>query len=142
MTAKLLVIEDNYLDVVLLEDSLGEAAVSYELHNISDGLDARRYIESADSGSIPDLIVLDLNLPRVDGISLLTAIRNSPLLREVPVLVWSSTRVPREAPAMAALGISGFWSKPSDLDEWRKFGVQIRELLDGSSRAVPSGAGS
>lgn len=134
---KILVVEDNPNDVELLRMALRDAHVDCDLTVIEDGGDALAFVEhDAVAGDRPDLAILDLNLPRRDGVEVLRGMRSSVVFRDVPVAVLSSSALPRERARMEALHIRRYLQKPSDLDEFLKIGGAVKELL-----ADPAGVG-
>ena len=127
---KILLVEDNPNDVELLRMALREADVDCELKVIDDGGDALAFVEHEDAPeSRPDLAILDLNLPRRDGMEVLHGMRGNPLFSDVPVAVLSSSALPRERARMEALHIRRYLLKPSDLEEFMKIGGEVKELL-------------
>jgi two-component system, chemotaxis family, response regulator Rcp1 len=134
---RILVVEDNPNDVELLRMALQEAEVECDLTVIDDGGDALAFIEKQSTAdACPDLAILDLNLPRRNGLEVLSGMRSSPVFSEVPVAVLSSSALPRERARVEALRVRRYMVKPSDLDEFLKIGGQVKELLaeTGSSR--------
>jgi CheY-like chemotaxis protein len=134
---RIVLVEDNPSDVFLLRRALEEHGVNYTLAVIRDGEEALKYLGRLESQeeSTPDLLVLDLNLPRHDGIEVLTTCRESPCLRSVPVLVLTSSDSPKERERAEGLGVSAFVRKPITLDEFMAVGGRIRSLLIGLSAA-------
>ena len=128
----LLVLEDNPADIYLLREALKHAGVDFELTVIENGADglafARRQGKYKDS-SIPDLAVLDLNLPRGDGESVLAAMRQNKDLGRVPVVMMSSSAAPRELAKIKELGVERFITKPLNLDGFLQIGYVLKELL-------------
>jgi two-component system, chemotaxis family, response regulator Rcp1 len=128
----ILVVEDNAADVELLRMALGHAGLEYDLTWISDGAEALAFMQQArDSSSspIPDLAVLDLNLPKYGGIEILLAMRANQALAEVPVAVLTSSSWARERVQMQSIGIACYITKPADLDEYLNIGFVIRDIL-------------
>jgi CheY-like chemotaxis protein len=135
---KITVIEDNDADILLLEDALRNAGIECEIRVIGDGQEARRYITGGHTAqSRPDLILVDFNIPKEDGLSLLAAVRESEALRAVPVIVWSSTCSDRDQKAATAFGVVDFVVKPGRLEEWGTLGERLRDLLRGAPPAPP-----
>lgn len=127
---KILVVEDNPDDVELLRMALGEAHVDCDLTVIEDGVEALEFIEhQCGPEARPDLAILDVNLPRRDGIEVLSGMRLNPLFSDVPVAVLSSSMLPRERASMEALRIRRYMLKPHDLDEFLKIGGAVKDLL-------------
>jgi CheY-like chemotaxis protein len=84
------------------------------------------------SMALPDIVVVDMNLPRYDGTEILEAMRAHPAFNAVPVVVVSSSAWPRERARMQALGVARYITKPADLDEYLEIGVVLRDLLHDS----------
>lgn len=116
----LLLVEDNPADVMMLELGLNETGARYDLHVVKDGeaaleLLARRNI-CTQIGS-PDLILLDLNLPKVDGHEVLRAVKTHPDLKTTPVIVLSSSRSLSDIHAAYAAGANSYIPKAASADE-------------------------
>jgi two-component system response regulator len=129
----ILVIEDNPADVDLLKFALQEACVDCEVTVIDDGGDAlaltRRQGKFA-AIPAPDLVILDLNLPKNDGIEILEAMRRSGPFADVPIAVLSSSSSPRERAKIEKYAVCRFITKPPYLDEFLAIGTAIKELLE------------
>ncbi len=78
---------------------------------------------------MPDLAILDLNVPKNDGLEILEAIRTSRRFAQLPVAVLSSSSSPRERANMERFKIRQYMTKPSDLDEFLKIGTMVKNLL-------------
>lgn len=126
----ILIVEDNPGDVVLVREALKQSRVSFQLTVQDDGENMLRLIENAEQqgGPFPDIVLLDLNLPRVGGLQLLERMRTSPSWRVVPVVIASSSDSPYDRQAAAALGISDYFRKPSDFEEFMGIGAIIRRI--------------
>jgi len=91
---KLLLVEDSPEDILLTEETLKDAAVETDLQVVNDGEEALAYLrrEGPHSGaSTPDLVLLDLNLPRKDGREVLAEVKADPELRKTPVIVLTTS---------------------------------------------------
>lgn len=116
---RIMLIEDDLIDVYLfktaLEQSMTKDAVAVE--HVSNGLDAVLRVAKLDvMDKLPDVLVLDLNMPRFDGISFLHSVRRSLLLQSLPVFVLTtSTESDRHKEAMSA-GANRVYVKPDRLD--------------------------
>src|SRR5688500_18293199 len=127
MVTKILVAEDNPADVYLLREALNRESIgrNVELMVVSDGEQALEYIQRLGNFSdavIPDLVVLDLNLPKSDGSDVLRCIRQTPAYAGIPVVVLTSSDSPRDRTAAENLGANAFITKPSDLDAFLALG--------------------
>ncbi len=131
-TFHILLLEDNAADIYLFREALTSAGLNFELTVIENGADglafARRQGEYAKS-SIPDLAVLDLNLPKCGGASVLEAMRQSKDLERVPVFILSSTAGVREQERARELGVERFITKPPDLEEFLQIGHAVKDVL-------------
>ncbi|GAB4532622.1 MAG: response regulator [Pleurocapsa sp.] len=91
----ILLVEDNKADIRLIEEALKNSSISYQMVVTRDGVDAMAYLhregEYAEALR-PDLIVLDLNLPRKDGREVLAEIKTDPKLKRIPVIVLTTSR--------------------------------------------------
>ena len=126
-------VEDNAADVELFRMALKDAGVESDLILFEDGREIIDRVRDADSTSArtaPDLIVLDLNLPKNDGMEILQVIRQTPAFVKVPIAVLSSSSSLRERAKLATFDISEFIVKPPDLDQYLNIGKTIRNLLE------------
>ncbi|HUQ92668.1 MAG TPA: response regulator [Bryobacteraceae bacterium] len=129
--ARILLIEDNHGDVLLVREALEEHAVKVEMTVLSDGEKAIRFIEDAEAyrAPLPDLIILDLNLPRISGHDVLRRIRASAIAAHVRVMILSSSTMMKDTQQAASHGVSRYIQKPSTLDEFMRIGGVIKALL-------------
>ena len=143
--ARIMVIEDNPGDFLLIEKAFERAKISNELENCDDGEGAlARLREGAETQRLPDLVLLDLSLPGMDGKDVLTSIRADALLRRLPVVVMSSSQQERDIVASYELGASSFVTKPPTLgalqelvralhEYWFVF-VRLPRAMEGGAR--------
>jgi CheY-like chemotaxis protein len=135
--AHILLLEDNPGDVDLLRRALRSAEFDCELTVLEDGAEALAFVRQQGkyaSASTPDLVVLDLNLPKNDGLEVLEAMRASQVFDAVPVAILSSSSSPHEQAKMEAFRIGRFITKPPDLEEFLKIGFTLKSLLEESRR--------
>lgn len=125
MTAPIsvLLIEDNPGDAELIRDTLQSGRVLLDLTVMHDGTEALAYLlrqTPQQQVRLPDLIMLDLNLPKVDGRAVLAAIKKEQHLRTIPVVVLTSSDAERDIVQSYALGANCFLSKPVELEAFQK----------------------
>jgi len=120
---RILLVEDNPADVYLMRQALNEAPVAYDLVVAKNGEDALKLLSS--DADRPALVLLDLNLPRVDGSAILDMIRTDERLRDLPVIVLSSSQAPHDKARSAALRRCTYIVKPPDLDNYLALGRRI-----------------
>jgi len=118
---EILLVEDNPGDVELTEEALNGAKVRNRLHVVTDGVEAmaflRREGKYADAPT-PDLILLDLNLPRKDGREVLAEIKADPHLGRIPVVVLTTSEAERDVLQTYELHANCFVTKPVDLHQF------------------------
>lgn len=122
---RILVAEDNPADVYLLREALGLEDKEVEILLVTDGEQALEYVKRQGSHGdaiLPDLVVLDLNLPKSDGSDVLRCIRETPAYAKVPVVILTSSDSHRDRKTIETLGASCFITKPSDLDAFMALG--------------------
>lgn len=118
---EILLVEDSPADVRLTKEVLGKASVRNTLHVVRDGVDAmaflRREAGYADA-PMPDLILLDLNLPRKHGREVLSEIKQDPALKRIPVVVLTTSAAERDIIEAYGLHANSYITKPIDLDQF------------------------
>jgi CheY-like chemotaxis protein len=127
-------VEDSKADLFLIREAIASAQIRAAISIVSDGHQAVEFINEADAdrgAPRPDLVLLDLNLPKSDGIEVLRYMRNSPSCKNALVVVVSSSDSMSDREAVRALGFNGYFRKPSAYAEFMKLGPMIRELLTG-----------
>ncbi|MEN6536659.1 MAG: response regulator [Bryobacteraceae bacterium] len=131
--ARILVIEDSSADVFLLGRALNKQDRRFELISLADGDAALAFIRREGAyanAAIPNLILVDLNLPRCDGVDILREIRQTKHLAGVPVCAWSSSQSRRDRELLTELGVVRFITKPSGLDQFMEIGKILKDLLE------------
>jgi two-component system response regulator len=131
-TYRVLLVEDNPADVYLFRQALNAAGLNVELTVIQDGSEAlafgRRQGEYA-AVPIPDLAVIDLNLPKAGGAAVLAALRQQSDLAHILVAVISSAAETPEQMKAKALDCDRYITKPPDLDEFLQIGHILKKML-------------
>ncbi len=128
-----LLIEDNAADVNLVEEALAEAQVDCGLHIVPDGFLAIEFMDQLDadpSRTAPDIVLLDLNLPKVGGETVLKRVRLSPKCGSSKILILSSSDAPRDREHALKLGANEYFRKPSELEAFMMLGPKIRAMLE------------
>lgn len=133
---RVLLVEDNPADANLVEEALEEAKLDCELSVMNNGEQVIQFIENLESGGaqqLPDLVLLDLNLPKVPGDAVLERVRSSPHCRDAKVFIISSSDAPTDRERAMKLGAIGYFRKPSNLAEYMEIGPRVRAILEGRS---------
>lgn len=128
---QILLAEDNRGDVLLVREALDTHGIGYQLHVASDGVQAAGYIENIGLPAgppCPDLLLLDLNLPKKDGHELLKLFRSHPICAPKPVIVITSSDAPSDRRRAAELG-ANYFRKALDLDEFMKLGTLVCRIM-------------
>jgi CheY-like chemotaxis protein len=117
----ILIIEDNPGDVFLMKKSFESVPVSHHLHIATDGEQALEYLyDSANGGNSkrPDLILLDLNLPKVDGREILYRIKQHEALKTIPVVMFSSSSSAKDIMSSYDLQANCYVVKPYEYEDY------------------------
>ncbi len=117
---KILLVEDSPSDVRLIREALKETPVPVQITLAQDGVEAMEYLRSTELGNSvrPDLVLLDLNLPRKNGREVLAEVKSSPGLKQIPVLVMTSSRADEDIAQAYSLNANCYITKPGDLQEY------------------------
>lgn len=117
----ILLVEDNPGDIRLTQEAFEEGHINNELHVVRDGERALDFLFQRgqfEDAPTPDLVLLDLNLPRVDGLDVLREIDDDPELRQIPFIVLTSSAAEEDVVASYELHSNAYLTKPIDPDEF------------------------
>ncbi|MBA3684029.1 MAG: response regulator [Planctomycetes bacterium] len=130
----ILVIDDSPHDVQLLQAAFAEASVSarFDVANNGDEGIARLCSRRPGAGT-PDLVILDIGMPKLDGRALLGFLRTNPAMRYVPVVVMTGNQDEIVRESCLALGVDGFLRKPAEYDDLVTLVEGLRPLLKQAS---------
>ncbi len=128
---EILLLEDEPADAHLVRVSLRDGRVLSRLHHVVDGVEGLEFLcrstaRFADAPR-PDLILLDLNMPRMNGREFLAEIKKDETLKAIPVVILTTSDVERDVVASYQLGASGYITKPVDMEQ---FIHAVRQLED------------
>jgi CheY-like chemotaxis protein len=132
---QVLLAEDNRGDVLLVREALAAHHLSYKLHVAADGAEAVNFVArmgQPGQAPCPDIFLLDLNLPRVDGHEVLREFRRHPGCAATPVVVVSSSDSARDRQQVSALGVARYFKKPTTFDAFMQLGAIVEELTRSS----------
>jgi DNA-binding response OmpR family regulator len=126
-----MLVEDNPADVALLREALASHEVEDRLLVAHDGDEGIRILDAIDESHMPcpDLIVLDLNLPRKSGFAVLERVRSSWKCHQKPVVVFSSSDAEEDRDLARRLGASRYLRKPSTLSDLMAIGGVLKQIL-------------
>jgi len=118
---RILLVEDNEGDIVLTLEALKEAKILNRIDVVRDGEEALKFLHKEDSyttAQTPDLILLDINLPRLDGTEVLGIIKNDPLLKVIPVIILTTSDAEKDIMQSYYNHANCYITKPVDIEEF------------------------
>ena len=124
-----LVVEDNEPEQVIMKEAFKEAGVFHDLHMVRDGIEALDFLNGKsgfENAPKPDLIILDLNMPRKNGLEVLSDIKNNSKWEHTPVLVFSNSEFSGDIRQCYALGCNAYLSKPADFQGF----IDLARVID------------
>jgi len=133
---EILLVEDNKGDIGLITEFLSDAKVITNIHIAEDGEEAIRFLCSKDKflgSTLPDIIILDLNLPKKDGREVLKEIKENDDLKNIPVIILTTSSAEKDILRVYDLHANAYIVKPLDFDEFMKV---IKSITDFWFKAV------
>lgn len=128
-TSKILYVDDDSDDCYFLSLSLLETGTNADLVCATDVEEAIKYLDSADTATLPSLIILDLNMPKWDGRQTLSYIKSQPRLSNIPVVILSTSENKIDQETCAFLGASSYYKKPFHYEGYKNIINSFRPLL-------------
>ena len=128
---EILLIEDNVGDARLAQEALRDAKVRNNLSWVADGVEGVAFLRRTGSyanAPRPDLILLDLNLPRKDGREVLSEIKSDDSLKRIPVVILTTSQAEEDIHRAYHLSANCYISKPVDLDQFMKVVKMIEDF--------------
>ncbi len=126
----ILLVEDNRADMRLTQEALKNAKIHHDLHVVMDGVAAMDYLRQIGgyaNAPQPDLILLDLNLPKKDGCEVLEEIKTDPNLKKIPIVILTTSSAEEDIIKSYNLHANCYVTKPVDLDQFAKI---VRSIED------------
>jgi chemotaxis family two-component system response regulator Rcp1 len=139
----LLLVEDSPADV-FVKEAMRQEGLSFQMEVADDGETAIRILDRVDiesSGEHPNLVLLDVNIPRRDGTQVLQRLRQSPRCGKIPVVMISSSDSPADRKRAIDMGATEYFRKPSNLEEFMQLGRLVRRLHEAESRGADGHVG-
>jgi CheY-like chemotaxis protein len=127
-----LLVEDDPGDVLLIEEAFADNKVRNRLHKVSDGVEALAFLRrEGDYADVPqpDLVLLDLNLPRKDGREVLAEVKSDEALQQIPVVVLTTSKAEEDVLRSYKLHANAYVTKPVDFDRFIEVVRQIDEFF-------------
>ncbi len=139
-TAQILLVEDNPADVLLMQEAFKDSTIVDQIHVVVDGEEALDFLRKENQYEDvvrPDLILLDLNLPKIDGREVLIELNKDPQLRRIPVIVLSSSKVEKDILESYDNSANCYIVKPIELEKFVKIVETIESFWFGLA-ALPN----
>jgi CheY-like chemotaxis protein len=135
--AEIIIVEDNYNDIEMITDALNELKINKKVCILRDGVEATKYFFNS-SGSLnlnisafPKLILLDLKLPKINGLEVLKALKMDEGTKSIPVVIFTSSNEECDRASSYKLGANSYLVKPLDADEYFTYITDIVKYWTG-----------
>jgi CheY-like chemotaxis protein len=129
---RILLVEDDPGDVLIMREALEDSKILTDLHVVDNGESALEFLDRRGAyadAAVPDLILLDLNLPRLDGREVLARVKSDPALRRIPIVVLTTSSAEEDIVRSYDLHANAYVTKPVDLDQFLNVVKQIDEFF-------------
>ncbi|MBN2055265.1 response regulator [bacterium] len=139
----IMLVEDNQDDIILMQRAFSQNRIRNRVRIVRDGEEALDYIfhrgkyEDISDCPMPGLVILDLKLPRIDGVEVLKIIKSDKKLRTIPIIMLTTSRDERDIKLCYQLGVNSYIVKPTEFDtfagivgEVTNYWLQLNELPD------------
>lgn len=141
---QILLAEDSAADVGIVRIALRDQGFDHVLHVARDGEEAISFISKADrdrQAPGPDLLLLDMHLPKYNGEEILKCLRSTESYAQIPVVVMTSSDAPADHARAQKHAALFYFRKPSRLDEFTQLGIIVRDILTGKKSLAADAAG-
>jgi len=142
---RILLIEDDELDVISVERSLKKMDINYELFTAYNGIEALEMLRGQKGKKtmlpLPDLILLDINMPKMNGIEFLNVLRNDDNLKHIKVFIMTTSGQEQDRKTTEKLGISGYLIKPLNFNNNAKRSDSMDAFVQFHIRKILAGGG-
>lgn len=140
---QVLLVEDDPADATLVEDAFAAQRLPSRLHHVSDGVEALAFLRHQEpyaDAPRPDLVLLDLNMPRLDGREVLAEVKQDDALKAIPVVVFTTSSLDADVLTSYGAHANAYIPKPIDLDEFERAIAEVRSFY-GEVATLPGDAG-
>jgi CheY-like chemotaxis protein len=128
-----LLAEDNRGDIILVSEALVAHNVPHNIQVATDGAEAMDFVMrmgKPGEAPCPDILLLDLNLPKIDGHEILREFRRHPECTTTPVIILSSSDRPSDREKVRELGVTRYFKKPTKLEAFLQLGAIVKEAIE------------
>jgi chemotaxis family two-component system response regulator Rcp1 len=130
-TTEVLLVDDNPADTDLTSEVLARTGRPSHIHTVADGEAALAFLRREGkyaNALLPDFVILDLNLPKKDGRTVLAEVKTDPVLRKIPIAIFSTSQAQRDIVRSYELGANCYVSKPGNLQAFISAVTSIGEF--------------
>ncbi len=127
---QILLVEDNPADVGLMREAMREAGLQVMLHSAENAPQAFSFLRNKLNTELPDVIILDLRMPVIDGLSVLKILKANPPIDRIPVVMLTSSQAPTDRVACLRAGAACFTSKPMTIDGYVELAKALAQRLE------------
>ena len=121
---KILILEDDIIEVMKLNRTISSLKLNHKIIEANNGEDALKLLENKEE--LPDIILLDLNMPKINGIEFLSMIKKDPMLQYLPIVILTTSNNHKDRLECYKLGIAGYVLKPL---KYKEYVSKIEKLL-------------
>ena len=113
---KILLIEDDMIEVMKLNRSISKLEMNHKIIEANNGEEALKLLSKKDN--LPDIILLDLNMPKINGIEFLSILKSDDILKHIPTIILTTSNNQKDLIACYEIGIAGYVLKPLKYEEY------------------------
>lgn len=125
----IVILEDNAPDLFMIQESIHETGLRCEITAFTDGAEIMKYINDL-SSRVPDLMILDFNVPQVEGSVVLNRVRANPRWAQAGVFMFTASQNPADRARVTLLGVDDCLIKPMDLNGFAAIGRAVKQWLE------------
>lgn len=120
----ILLLEDDKVDAMTVRRAMNELKIANPLKHVFNGIEGLEYLQDS-ANEVPCIILLDLNMPKMNGLEFLKVIKQDPILKKIPVIVLTTSNAEKDKIESFSLSVAGYMLKPVD---YTKFVVVIKDI--------------
>lgn len=138
---RILLVEDDLADVALIENAVAAGGLPTELHQVDDGEEAMAFLNRTGAHTNaprPDLVILDLNMPRMNGREVLSAVKSDDHLKAIPIVVFTTSGIDADVLASYSAHANAYVTKPLDLPTFERVVSDIHRFYSNIASLPPA----
>lgn len=126
---KILVVDDDKEDHLILQEYFSDSGIDRNVRFVENGIKALEYLEATDDNLLPKLIVLDLNMPLLNGSQTLLQLKQSSRLKNIPVIIYSTSESENEKRKCLGFGAIDYLVKPVTMEEGQRMVDKFKSFI-------------